>query len=68
MSLASATPTRMVTAGVARMSTFVSLETALPHSAATMAMSSTASGPPAPPSALAAQPTALSENSTIGGA
>ena len=50
------------------MSTFVSLETALPHSAATMAMSSTASGPPAPPSALAAQPTALRENSTIGGA
>ena len=44
----SATPTRMVTSGVTRMSTRVSLETALPHSAATMAISSTARGPPAP--------------------
>ena len=68
MSFARATPTRMVTPGVTRMSTFVSLETALPHSAATMAMTSTASGPPAPPSALAAQPTAARENSTMGSA
>ncbi len=58
------------------MSTFVSLETALPHSAAMMAMNSTASGPPAPgspdrvvlPRALAAQPTVARENSTMGGA
>ena len=40
---------------------------ALPHSAATMAMIRTASGPPAPPAAFAAQPTAASENSTMGG-
>ena len=65
---ASATPIRIVTAGVTRMSIFVSLLTALPHSAATMAMIRTASGPPAPPSAFAAQPTAASENSTMGGA
>ena len=42
------TPVRIVTKGVTRMSTRVSLETALPHSAAMMAMNSTASGPPAP--------------------
>ena len=42
------TPAKTVTRGVARMSTFVSLDTALPHSAAMMAMNSTASGPPAP--------------------
>ena len=66
--LASATPTRMVTAGVTKMSIFVSLLTALPHSAARIAMMSTASGPPAPPSALAAWPTAAREKSTIGGA
>ena len=47
-------PARMVTAGVARMSTFVSFDTALPHSDATMATTSTASGPPAPPAAFAA--------------
>ena len=68
MSLARATPMKIVTAGVTRMSMRVSFETALPHSAATMAMISTASGPPAPPSALADQPTAASENSTIGSA
>ena len=34
--------------------TLVSLETALPHSAATMAMTSTANGPPAPPRILVA--------------
>ena len=68
MSLARATPTRMVTPGVTRISTFVSLDTILPHSAATMAMIRTARGPPAPPSALAAQPTAARENSTMGSA
>ena len=68
MSFARATPTRIVMAGVTRMSTLVSLLTALPHSAATMAMMSTAKGPPAPPSALAAQPTAARENSTMGSA
>ena len=66
--LASATPTRMVTAGVTKMSIFVSLLTALPHSAATMAMIRTASGPPAPPMALVAKPTGTREKSTIGGA
>ena len=68
ISLASATPIMMVTAGVTSRSILVSLLTALPHSAAMMAMISTASGPPAPPSALAAQPTAAREKSTIGGA
>ena len=43
------TPAKMVTSGVTRMSILVSLLTALPSSAATMAMMSTASGPPAPP-------------------
>ena len=68
MSLASATPTMMVTAGVMSRSILVSLLTALPNSAAMMAMTRTASGPPAPPSALEAQPTAAREKSTIGGA
>ena len=68
MSFARATPITIVTAGVTRISTLVSLETALPNSAAMMAMMSTASGPPAPPSALAAQPTATKENSTMGSA
>ena len=36
-------------------------------SAATMATKSTARGPPAPPSALEAKPTVISENSTSGG-
>ena len=53
MSMESPTPAKMVTSGVTRISTLVSLLTALPSSAATMAMMSTASGPPAPPSALA---------------
>ena len=47
------TPEKMVTSGVTRMSTLVSLLTALPSSEATMAMMRTASGPPAPPKALA---------------
>ena len=58
----------MVTAGVTRRSTRVSLETAFPASAARMARKSTASGPPAPPMALAACPTAAREKSTRGGA
>ena len=53
ISMESPTPAKMVTSGVTRISTLVSLLTALPSSAATMAMISTASGPPAPPSALA---------------
>ena len=67
MRMASTPPTRIVTMGVTRISTFVSLLTALPNSEATMAMTSTASGPPAPPRVLAPQPTASSENSTRGG-
>ena len=63
----SATPTKIVKSGVTSRSTFVSFEIALPHSAATMAMISTASGPPAPPRPLAALPTVASENSTSGG-
>ena len=61
-------PTRIVTAGVTRMSTLVSLLTSLPNSADTMAMRYTASGPPAPPSVLAAAPTAMRLNSTSCGA
>ena len=61
ISLVRDTPIKTVTAGVTRMSTFVSLDTALPNSAAMMAINSTASGPPAPPSLLAAQPTAARE-------
>ena len=49
------------------MSIGVSLLTALPSSAAMMATTSTASGPPAPPSELDAQPTVARENSTSGG-
>ena len=64
----SARPTPMVASGVTRMSTFVSFETSLPHSAAAMATKSTASGPPAPPSAFEAKPTVTSEKSTSGGA
>ena len=58
----------MVTKGVTRMSTLVAPETSLPHSLATIATTSTASGPPAPPSWLAAMPTATSENKTSEGA
>ena len=61
-------PVRIVTSGVTRISTFVSLETSLPSSAATIATIKTASGPPAPPSAFVAMPTGISENSTSGGA
>ena len=68
MSSARPTPVKMVTRGVTSRSTMVSLLTALPSSAATMAMSSTASGPPAPPSSLEAQPTVTRLNSTKLGA
>ena len=60
-------PTPIVTSGVIRMSIFVSLLTALPISAERMATNSTASGPPAPPRALEANPTVASENRTSGG-
>ena len=49
ISAAKPTPTSTVTMGVTRMSIFVSLLTALPISAATIATNSTARGPPAPP-------------------
>ena len=61
-------PAKMVTMGVTRMSTLVSLLTSLPHSAAKMATKYTASGPPAPPKLLAAKPTGIKLNSTRGGA
>ena len=61
------TPTPMVTRGVTRISILVSLETALPNSAAMMAIKRTASGPPAPPSVSAAKPTVVMEKSTSGG-
>ena len=60
-------PIVIVTKGVTIMSILVSLETALPNSAATIVTSNTARGPPAPPSVLAAPPTATSENNTNGG-
>ena len=62
-----AIPTPMVTRGVTRISTFVSLETALPASDARTATNRTARGPPAPPSALDAKPTVIRENNTRGG-
>ena len=65
MSQASPTPTRMVTMGVTSMSILVSLDTALPNSAAMTATKYTDSGPPAPPSALVAKPTGIRENSTM---
>ena len=61
-------PTSTVTMGVTKMSTLVSLETSLPHSAAMMAMTSTARGPPAQPKTLVAYPTGTREKSTNGGA
>ena len=53
-SIESAQPRPIVTIGVTRMSSFVSLLTALPNSAATIVISRTARGPPAPPSLSAA--------------
>lgn len=64
---ASATPIRIVTAGVTRMSIFVSLLTALPALGGDNGDDQDCQRPPAPPSAFAAQPTAASENSTMGG-
>ena len=64
---ASATPTKIVTSGVTSISMGVSLLTALPNSAAMMATTRTASGPPAPPRSFEAQPTVARENSTSGG-
>ena len=61
-------PTIIVTKGVTRISSLVSLETNLPHSISSIAIIQTAKGPPAPPSALAAKPTAKVENNTSGGA
>ena len=48
-------------------STLVSFDTILPTSEAIIATKSTASGPPAPPSAFDANPTVINENSTRGG-
>ena len=62
------TPTKIVTAGVTKISIFVSPLTNLPHSVANIAMIKTASGPPAPPKTLAAWPTANIENKTNDGA
>ena len=61
-------PEPIVTRGVTKISTFVSLETALPISVERMATNSTASGPPAPPKALEAKPTVIREKRTNGGA
>ena len=61
------TPTAIVTNGVIKISILVSLDTALPASAAIIATKSTAKGPPAPPRALEAKPTVIKEKSTRGG-
>ena len=60
-------PTTIVTRGVTRISTLVSLDTSFPASAAIIEIKYTASGPPAPPSAFAAKPTDTIENNTSGG-
>ena len=62
------TPASIVAAGVTRISTFVSLETNLPTSLATIAIRYTAKGPPAPPNSFAEAPTAINENNTSCGA
>ena len=67
-SIASTTPTITVTAGVTIISIFVSLETSLPISQVSTATKNTASGPPEPPIALQAAPTAQREYMTSGGA
>ena len=66
--MAHPTPTIIVTAGVTRISIFVSLETSLPTSQAIIATNKTASGPPEPPNVFVACPTAHKENNTSGGA
>ena len=60
-------PVPMVARGVTRISILVSFETAFPISAAMMAINRTASGPPAPPKALDANPTVTREKRTNGG-
>ena len=65
---ARAVPLPRVTRGVTRISTGVFLLTSLPSWAATMAIISTARGPPPPPREFAAVPTAVREKSTRGGA
>ena len=67
ISQASPTPTPIVTMGVTMISTFVAFDTIFPASAATMAMTSTARGPPAPPKVFAANPAVIRENRTNGG-
>ena len=62
------TPASIVAVGVTRISTFVSLETNLPTSLATIAIRYTAKGPPAPPNSFAEAPTAINENNTSCGA
>ena len=62
------TPASTVAAGVTIISTFVSLETNLPTSLATIAIRYTAKGPPAPPNSFAEAPTAINENNTSCGA
>ena len=66
-SIARRLPITIVTKGVTIISILVSFDTALPHSAVRIIMIRTANGPPAPPSVLAAEPTATSENRTSGG-
>ena len=67
ISAATPVPTPIVIRGVTSISTLVSFEIILPASAAIIATKYTARGPPAPPSALEAKPTVISENSTRGG-
>ena len=66
--IARAPPVIIVTAGVTIMSIFVSLDTSFPTSQAIIPIKNTARGPPEPPRALQAAPTAASEYSTRGGA
>ena len=60
-------PTEIVTSGVTSISILVSFDIIFPASEAIISTKSTASGPPAPQSALDAKPTVISENSTSGG-
>ena len=59
------TPTKTVTAGVTKISTFVSLETNFPHYVATK---TDKKAPAGPPTALPAAPVTTDENKTKGGA
>ena len=63
----SSAPTKIVTAGVTIISTFVFLLTRQPSSAAIIAITKTARGPPAPPVTFAAAPTATRLKSTRAG-